>query len=40
MLSGRGWAFVCAYVAVMGWVTYRTFAGHPILGGLLVRLGG
>lgn len=40
MLSKRGWALVCAYVAVMGWITYRAMAGHPVMGGLLARLGG
>lgn len=40
MLSRRGWAVVTVYVALMGWIVYRTAAGHPILGGLLARLGG
>ncbi len=41
MLNGRGWAFVCAYVAVMGWLSYRAVMGWPVPGvTLLARLGG
>lgn len=41
MLSRRGWAFVCAYIAVMGWLSYRALMGWPVAGtSLLARLGG
>jgi hypothetical protein len=33
-------SFYASAVAIALWVVYRTLAGHPILGGLLGRIGG
>lgn len=35
------WALVgTAWLSAAAWIVYRTLAGHPVMGGLLSRLGG